>query len=69
MDRRTELETTFLREILRIVGPDTVELYAVAPGTSDELLEQRIAKLRQLPSGSGHDEMMRRLAPSRASGS
>lgn len=66
MDRRTELETTFLREILRIIGPsDGTGLYAVAPGTPDELLVERIDTLRRLPSGIGHDEMMRRLAPER----
>lgn len=66
MDRRTTLETTFLREILRIVGPSGgTEFYAVAPGTSDELLEARIARLRQLPSGIGHEELMRRLAGDR----
>lgn len=69
MDRRTALETTFLREILRIVGPsDGTELYAVAPGTADDVLEARIARLRELPSGIGHDEMMRRLARERDAG-
>lgn len=64
MDPRTRLETEFLREILRIVGPspDTeTEFYAVAPGTPDDVLQVRVEILRTLPSGIGHAEMMRRL--------
>ena len=37
--------------------------YVVAPNTSDELLEIRVQRLRELPSGIGHDELLRRVGP------
>ena len=63
---RDALEAEFIAEILRIVGPGAEgEEYAVAPGTSDALLEIRVQRLRELPSGIGHEEMMRRIGPGR----
>ena len=64
VDDRDELEMEFIAEILRIVGPGAdADDYAVAPDTSDELLEIRVQRLRELPSGIGHDELMRRVGP------
>jgi len=64
VDNREELEAEFIAEILRIVGRGAdADDYAVAPDTSDELLEIRVQRLRELPSGIGHDEMMRRVGP------
>jgi hypothetical protein len=64
--RREALEAEFLSEILRIVGGDAdPEAYAVAPGTSDALLEIRVQRLRELPSAIGHDELLRRVGPGR----
>ena len=64
VDSRDELEAEFIAEILRIVGPGAdADDYAVAPDTSDELLEIRVQRLRELPSGIGHDELMRRVGP------
>lgn len=64
VDDREELEAEFIAEILRIVGPGAdPEDYAVAPNTSDELLEIRVQRLREIPSGIGHDELMRRVGP------
>lgn len=61
---REALEEAFLDEIGRIVGAGfSREDYAVAPDTPDALLEIRIQRLRELPSGIGHDEMMRRVGP------
>ena len=66
-DHRTQLEAEFITEVLRIVGggadPDD---YVVAPNTSDELLETRVQRLRELPSGIGHAELLRRVGPSGA---
>ena len=63
-DDREELEAEFIREILRIVGPGANPSdYVVAPNTSDELLEIRVQRLRELPSGIGHDELLRRVGP------
>lgn len=65
-ERRAALEAQFIAEILRIVGAGAdPEEYAVAPGTDDELLEIRVQRLRELPSGIGHDEMLRRVGPTR----
>ena len=64
MDTREELEAEFIAEILRIVGKDAnPDDYAVAPGTSDELLEIRVQRLRELPSDIGHEELLRRVGP------
>jgi hypothetical protein len=64
VDNREELEAEFIAEILRIVGPGAdADDYVVAPNTSDELLEIRVQRLRELPSGIGHDELMRRVGP------
>lgn len=64
MDPREALEAEFIAEIMRIVGGDAnPEDYAVAPGTSDELLEIRVQRLRELPSGIGHEELLRRVGP------
>ena len=64
MSARDELEAEFVDEILRVVGSDALrEDYAVAPDTSDELLQIRIERLRELPSGIGHEELMKRVAP------
>jgi hypothetical protein len=64
VDKREELEAEFIAEILRIVGPGAdPEDYAVAPNTSNELLETRVQRLRELPSDIGHDELMRRVGP------
>ena len=64
VDNREELEAEFIAEILRIVGPGAdPNDYAVAPNTSDELLEIRVQRLREVPSGIGHDELMRRVGP------
>lgn len=65
-DRREALEAEFIAEIVRIVGAgaDPAE-YAVAPGTSDDLLEIRVQRLRELPSAIGHDELLRRVGPRR----
>ena len=61
---RDAMETEFIAEILRIVGPGAdAEDYAVAPDTSDALLEIRVQRLRELPSNIGHDELMRRVGP------
>lgn len=63
-EAREAMEAEFIAEIVRIVGPEADPAdYAVAPGTSDELLEIRVQRLRELPSGIGHDEMMRRVGP------
>ena len=63
---REAMEAEFIAEILRIVGPGAdAEDYAVAPETSDELLEIRVQRLRELPSGIGHEELMRRVGPKR----
>jgi len=63
-DHRRKLEAEFIREILRIVGPGAdPDDYVVAPNTSDELLEVRVQRLRELPSGIGHDELLRRVGP------
>lgn len=65
-DDRLELEAAFIREVLRIVGPGAdPDDYTVAPNTSDELLEIRVQRLRELPSAIGHDELLRRVGPSR----
>jgi hypothetical protein len=63
-ESRQQLEEEFIREVLRIVGPgaDPGD-YVVAPNTSDELLEIRVQRLRELPSGIGHDELLRRVGP------
>lgn len=62
MNYRDELEAEFIAEILRIVGAGAhPEDYVVAPDTSDELLEIRVQRLRELPSGIGHDELLRRV--------
>lgn len=64
MDEREVLEAEFIAEILRIVGDGAdAEDYAVAPGTSDELLEIRVQRLREMPSGIGHEELLRRVGP------
>jgi hypothetical protein len=64
--RREALEAEFIAEIVRIVGAGAdPEEYAVAPGTSDELLEIRVQRLRELPSAIGHDELLRRVGPGR----
>lgn len=69
MDERERLEAAFIAEILRIVGPGAdPEAYAVAPGTSDELLAIRVQRLRELPSAIGHAELLRRVGPRRESG-
>lgn len=66
MDERQRLEAAFIAEIVRIVGPGTdPEEYAVAPGTSDELLAIRVQRLRELPSAIGHAELLRRVGPRR----
>lgn len=66
MDQREELEAEFIAEILRIVGEGAdPEGYAVAPGTTDELLEIRVQRLRELPSAIGHEELVRRVGPER----
>ena len=63
-ERREALETEFVDEIMRIVGPGAErDDYAVAPDTPDELLEIRVQRLRELPSGIGHEELMRRVGP------
>jgi len=65
-DDRRELEADFIREVLRIVGPGgDPDAYVVAPNTSDELLEIRVQRLRELPSGIGHDELLRRVGPAK----
>jgi hypothetical protein len=64
MDTREDLEAEFIREVLRIVGPGAnPDDYVVAPNTSDELLEVRVQRLRELPSGIGHKELLRRVGP------
>lgn len=64
MEDREALEAEFIAEIMRIVGEGAdPEDYAVAPGTSDELLEIRVQRLRELPSNIGHDELLRRVGP------
>jgi len=64
MDERDQLEAEFIAEILRIVGPGAdADDYAVAPGTSDALLEIRVQRLRELPSAIGHAELLRRVGP------
>ena len=61
---RDALEAAFIAEIVRIVGGDVdADDYAVAPGTSDALLEIRVQRLRELPSGIGHEELLRRVGP------
>jgi len=66
-DDRLALEAEFIREVLRIVGPGAdPDDYVVAPNTSDALLQVRIQRLRELPSGIGHDELLRRVGPPRA---
>ena len=61
---RDAMEAEFIAEILRIVGPGAdAEDYAVAPDTSDALLEIRVQRLREIPSGIGHEELLRRLGP------
>lgn len=66
MDERQRLEAAFIAEILRIVGPSAdPEEYAVAPGTTDELLAIRVQRLRELPTGIGHAELLRRVGPRR----
>jgi hypothetical protein len=63
---RDALEAEFIGEILRIVGPGAdAEDYAVAPETSDALLEIRVQRLREIPSGIGHEELLRRVGPRR----
>lgn len=63
---REALAAEFIAEILRIVGSGAdPEDYAVAPETSDALLEIRVQRLRELPSNIGHDELMRRVGPQR----
>ena len=65
-DDRRQLEAEFIREVLRIVGPDAdPDAYVVAPNTSDELLEIRVQRLRELPSGIGHNELLRRVGPAK----
>jgi len=67
MDDREALEAEFIAEVLRIVGADAdPNDYVVAPNTSDELLEIRVQRLRELPSGIGHDELLRRVGPRNA---
>jgi len=64
MDHREALETEFVAEVLRIVGPGAdSEGYIVAPNTSDEVLEVRVQRLRELPSAIGHEELLRRVGP------
>ena len=64
VEDREALEAEFIAEILRIVGQGAdAGDYAVAPNTSDELLEIRVQRLREIPSGIGHDELMRRVGP------
>ena len=61
---RDALEAEFIAEILRIVGHGAdPEDYAVAPDTSDALLEIRIQRLREIESGIGHDALLRRVMP------
>jgi hypothetical protein len=67
MDDREALEAEFIAEVLRIVGPGAdPDEYVVAPDTSDALLEIRVQRLRELPSGIGHDELLRRVGPRNA---
>jgi hypothetical protein len=64
MDDREALQAEFIAEVLRIVGEGAnPEDYVVAPNTSDDLLEIRIQRLRELPSAIGHDELLRRVGP------
>lgn len=64
MDDREALEAEFIAEVLRIVGPGAHPAdYVVAPNTSDELLEIRVQRLRELPSAIGHEELLRRVGP------
>jgi len=66
MSDREALEAEFIAEILRIVGAGAdPEDYAVAPGTSDALLEIRVQRLRELPSGIGHAQLLARVGPPR----
>jgi hypothetical protein len=66
---REAMEAEFIAEILRIVGPGAdAEAYAVAPDTTDALLEIRVQRLREIPSGIGHEELLRRVGPRRAEG-
>jgi hypothetical protein len=63
-ENREALEADFLREVLRIVGPNADAAdYVVAPNTSDALLEIRVQRLRELPSAIGHEELLRRVGP------
>jgi hypothetical protein len=66
---RDAMEAQFIAEIMRIVGPGAEpEDYAVAPETSDALLEIRVQRLREIPSGIGHEELLRRVGPRREDG-
>ena len=66
---RDAMEAEFIAEIVRIVGPGAdPEDYAVAPETSDALLEIRVQRLREIPSGIGHEELLKRVGPRRAEG-
>jgi hypothetical protein len=66
---RDAMEAEFIAEILRIVGPGAdAEDYAVAPETSDALLEIRVQRLREIPSGIGHEELLKRVGPRKAEG-
>jgi hypothetical protein len=61
---RDALESEFIAQCLRIVGPEAdPEGYVVAPNTSDDMLVIRVQILREIPSNIGHDELLRRVGP------
>lgn len=59
---RSDLEATLFAELLRVVGPDEgTNFNSLVPEGTDAQLTTAVAQLRDLPTGIGYREMMRRL--------
>ena len=59
---RSDLEATLVAELLRVVGQDQGNnFHSLVPEGTDGQLATAVAQLRELPTGIGYREMMRRL--------
>jgi len=57
-----DLTSAFLAELQRVLGPpDGTEFYSIGVGGGDSEVATALAKLRELPSGIGYAELLRRL--------
>jgi len=60
MDKKQELMNAFLVELDRVIGSAEETRFYTTNGDAANLAEH-VATLRQMPSGIGYDEMLRRL--------